>query len=176
MDTIGQVREIAVRAHGEQKYGDGRPYVVHLDEVEAIVREFGYDDPSTRQAAILHDILEDTNVTAKGLNDLGVSLEVIILVQFCTDEEGHNRKTRKAKTYERWAEEKRRDPYWLPKAIRVKLADRIGNLRSCHRNNLTGLLQMYQKEKDVFKDALHLYGMADAMWAEYDRLVGDKKA
>ena len=168
---IEQARDIAVRAHGDQKYGDGRPYVVHLDEVECVLREFGYEDTSSRQAAILHDVLEDTHLTAASLNNLGLSPEVITLIQFCTDEEGHNRKTRKAKTYERWAKDFKAKPPWLPKAVRVKLADRIGNLRSCHRNGLTGLLQMYRKEKDIFRGALYVPGMADKMWAEYNHLI-----
>ena len=36
-DVVDRARAFAVQAHGDQRYGD-EPYVVHLDEVAAIVR------------------------------------------------------------------------------------------------------------------------------------------
>ena len=176
MTRVEKAREFAVEAHGDQKYGDGRPYVVHLDEVEAVAREFGYgDDEEVRVAAILHDVLEDTPATEKDLRAAGFTMEEVALVEFCTDRPGKNRRERKAATYRAWKTLfGQATPTWLARASAVKLADRIGNLRSCHRNGLAGLLSMYRKEKDTFKAALHGPDMLPAMWAEYDRLLGDK--
>ena len=41
--TNNAVREFAIRAHANQNYS-GQPYVVHLDAVVAVLKEFGHFD------------------------------------------------------------------------------------------------------------------------------------
>src|ERR1035441_9671620 len=55
----------AMCAHRNQrrKYEDA-PYVVHCDRVARIVAEYA-DDPNVIAAAFMHDVLEDTDVTAE---------------------------------------------------------------------------------------------------------------
>ncbi|MFA6234650.1 MAG: hypothetical protein WC824_10770, partial [Bacteroidota bacterium] len=58
-ERLHKAREFAIKAHGDQKYGD-QPYVVHLDAVKDLV--LGYNCDNLRRAtdgAFLHDILED---------------------------------------------------------------------------------------------------------------------
>jgi (p)ppGpp synthase/HD superfamily hydrolase len=166
---IAQVRAMALLLHGNQKYGD-KPYIAHLDNVEAIIREYGYGDSVSRQAALLHDVLEDTVTTTTSLYKFGVSSEVINIIQFCTDESGNNREIRKALTYKRWENQIRVNPPWLIKAIRVKLADRLANLRFSLLNSPSHL-QLYHREEKIFKVALYIPSTADKMWEEYDRLL-----
>jgi len=43
-EIVGAARAFAIAAHGDQKYGRGegaRPYVAHLDEVAAVLRQLG---------------------------------------------------------------------------------------------------------------------------------------
>lgn len=47
--------ELAAKWHGDQKYSDD-PYIVHLASVMLSVR------PENRVVAVLHDILEDTDI------------------------------------------------------------------------------------------------------------------
>jgi (p)ppGpp synthase/HD superfamily hydrolase len=56
-----KAREFAIKAHGEQKYGEF-PYSVHLDEVATIAKPYG---ESAEIVAYLHDVIEDTSVTKK---------------------------------------------------------------------------------------------------------------
>jgi (p)ppGpp synthase/HD superfamily hydrolase len=58
------VIRIVLEAHGNQKYGD-MPYIVHL---MLVARHF--TDPTKQAIALLHDILEDTDVTQEQLYDL----------------------------------------------------------------------------------------------------------
>ena len=66
-EILEYVKTFADRAHGEQvrKY-TGERYIGHPVRVMDTVREFN-DDISTLSAALLHDVLEDTPVTPKEL-------------------------------------------------------------------------------------------------------------
>lgn len=178
IDTRDRARELAARAHANQQYGT-QPYMVHLNDVAELLWQFGYYDAAHRDAALLHDILEDTPTTVQDLMAEKMCDIVISVVMFCTDEPGHNRKTRKALTYKRvhallslYLKDK--DAYaYVPTAIRVKLADRLANIRACvcQGDKGRGLLKMYQREAKDFREALYHPGIADAMWAEYDKLM-----
>ena len=52
----------AMKAHGHQKRASGDPYFSHPLEVAAILTELKLDD-ATIAAALLHDVIEDTDVT-----------------------------------------------------------------------------------------------------------------
>ena len=172
-----EARELAVKAHGDAEYGTGVPYAVHLDEVVAVLAEYGYSGDHAL-AGYLHDVVEDTPLTAEDLLKAGVSDEVVASVLFMTDETGHNRKERKAKTHRRvrgQLDEHRLAPEgcaaWVHKALRVKLADRLANVRACLRDK-SSLLGMYRKERRAFRETYYLPGVSDRMWVEYDRLLG----
>lgn len=172
------VRELAVEAHAGQLYGD-RPYAVHLDDVADVLREFGYTDALHQGGAFCHDVVEDTDLTAKALLDAGVPDDVVAVALFCTDEHGPNRKTRKARTYKRMLallalHLKDKDAYpYVPAGIRVKVADRIANVRACVRQGREGrgLLKMYRREAVPFREAIYHPGICDAMWEEYEKLM-----
>lgn len=184
---MSDIRDFAIKAHGTQQYGD-QPYVVHLDQVWAVLQEHGYTDSFYRQGAYIHDIIEDCTIKEPdgSLNmvmeqrleeAVGYSPILMYVAKFCTDEEGPNRKTRKALTYERCRRQIIQDyrgsiPFpSVPIAVRVKVADRLANLRNCLATK-SDLIGMYRKERQAFRDALYVAGMCDSMWAEYDRLLG----
>ena len=61
-EEVKRAREFAIKAHGDQMYGD-EPYIVHLDEVAGILHEFGIMETIFTNAyivAYLHDTIEDT--------------------------------------------------------------------------------------------------------------------
>lgn len=171
-------REFAVLAHGGQLYGD-RPYSSHLDAVVEQLRIFGYHSDEQLQVGYLHDVVEDTPTSEADLLKAGFHPNVVGAVLFCTDEEGPNRKTRKARTYQRNAlardqlggQVSEGHPTLL--GIRAKLADRLANiLESCVQKS--SLLHMYWKERDAFRAAHYLEGSADEMWKAYDHLLRDR--
>ena len=53
--TIEQIRDIAIRAHGTQKYGED-PYSVHLDAVVSMLGEFGFDSFEDKQCTLCADM------------------------------------------------------------------------------------------------------------------------
>jgi (p)ppGpp synthase/HD superfamily hydrolase len=85
---------LAVRAHRRSEDPPGEPYIVHPMRVLLAVSQANdaHQDEHLRCVAILHDILERTNLTAADLKAAGMPKPVIRAVQLLT----HERNTRYA--------------------------------------------------------------------------------
>jgi guanosine-3',5'-bis(diphosphate) 3'-pyrophosphohydrolase len=148
-------RTFAVAAHGAQKYGD-QPYQAHLSAVVQVLADFGYFG-EWAEAGWLHDTLEDTHTNRNDL--LGIfGLEVISLVWAVTGI-GANRKERNADIYRKCAE--------YPRAVVLKLADRIANVESAQLRD-PKLHAMYAREAHDFWSALGEHG-DPRMWRRLDK-------
>lgn len=158
MDPLRHVKFYATVKHAGQSYSGGLPYTHHLAQVEAVLRRFNITDTDLLTASWLHDVVEDTEVKVKDIEEMFGS-EVARIVYAVTNEDGPNRKTRHALTYP-----KIRDAG--EKAIQLKLADRIANVEA--GGNLVG---MYRKEHEDFKRALYTPGQAEEMWAHINKLL-----
>ncbi len=127
---IAGVREaynFAVEAHGEQRRASGEPYVSHPLAVARILAELGLD-PIAVQAALLHDIPEDTDYS---LDDVEQRFgpEVAKLVDGVTKLSKFGART----IEEQQAESIRKMLLAMAEDIRVvliKLADRLHNMRT----------------------------------------------
>lgn len=144
--------------HKGQKYGS-HDYDYHLRKVYDIVTHY-YSDEKLSIAAILHDVLEDTDTTFDYLvNRFGC--DVACLVYAVTDEPGNNRKERKEKTYPKI----KSNPY----AIVIKIADRLANVRESKINN-PELFLMYEREYPEFRNHLRIGVIGYHIWEELDRI------
>ena len=74
---------IAIRAHEGQKDKSGREYVMHPIRVAERCK-----DPRAKIVALLHDTIEDTDVTAEYLRSQGFPEEIIEGVLSVTKQEG----------------------------------------------------------------------------------------
>jgi guanosine-3',5'-bis(diphosphate) 3'-pyrophosphohydrolase len=166
-------RELAIyyagNFHGDQQYGEG-PYIIHLTDVDGVLDEAGYSIYDVlRVAAWLHDVCEDCGVENFEI-DKTFGPAVADLVWRVTNESGENRKERSAKTYPKIAGDQR--------AIALKLADRIANLRHGLKNHSRKGL-MYVKEDPAFKAALMDIPCTDMrvdwLWAQYNLLIAEIK-
>ena len=59
---IQRAYNYAVQKHGDQKRKSGEPYIIHPTNVAYTIAELGLDEP-TICAALLHDVVEDTDAT-----------------------------------------------------------------------------------------------------------------
>ncbi|NBB64296.1 HD domain-containing protein [Pseudomonas sp. ODNR1LW] len=135
-------RDYAVRAHGDQTYGD-LPYVVHLDAVVSVLRGWwGLGGADILAAAYLHDVLEDTSATYADLVGTFGS-RVADIVWACTGE-GETRDQRTAAIYAKVARD--------GSAAVVKLADRVANLEACTPRSAHA--DRYAREHKAFVAAL----------------------
>lgn len=178
--TLKHIRGLAAIAHRDQKYGD-RPYMDHVDEVVAVVREAGFGRPF-QIVALLHDTIEDTSYTPELLREFGFSEQVIFGVMLVTDEPGPNRKTRKAATYAKVQQAKTDTEHvqGIGYGLIAKWGDRIANMRASVQSGSKGLLKMYQKESPKFRQVYMPEGLTahlaqgpgfQSLLVEYD-LVG----
>lgn len=75
---------IAITAKAfEGKYDKGgKPYILHCLEVMYGVAYTGDDE--IMMAAVMHDLVEDTDYTTKDLHELGFSSDVVVMVSLLT--------------------------------------------------------------------------------------------
>ncbi len=118
--------DFAKKAHGDQKRNSGEPFFCHAFETAKNLTKFGMD-AQTIAGGLLHDVLEDTKITKKGLEE-EFGPEVLFLVDGVT-----NLGTLKYRGYERYVESLRKFFMAMANDLRVviiKFADRLHNLRT----------------------------------------------
>jgi (p)ppGpp synthase/HD superfamily hydrolase len=159
---LQRAREFAIVAHGDQKYGNDRPYSFHLDAVVKLLEPYGEE---AQVLGYLHDIIEDARVDAQTLeNEFGVL--VATRVALLTDEPGESRQVRKRKTYERLKKVTGEGELSLV----VLAADRLANIQACIADGTDGKkkLAMYRGERSAFKSAVYRPGLCDELWHTID--------
>ncbi len=111
MASLERAIALAAKAHTGQRDKAGAPYILH--PLRVMLR---LDTPEAMQAAVLHDVLEDTPVTVESLRDAGFSEPVIEAVDALT--------RRPDETYTAFIDRVKAHPI----ARRIKLADLEDNL------------------------------------------------
>lgn len=133
----------AFRAHaGQERKYTSEPYITHPITVANIVKTV-YHTPEMVAAALLHDTVEDTNVSFDEIRaEFGVEVERLVfwLTDVSTKADG-NRETRKAIDREHYAEAP-------PDAQTVKVADMIHNTACVSRND-PHFWKVYRREKEL---------------------------
>lgn len=174
MDRLTYAKFYAAKKHAGQDYGV-LPYTHHLQDVERVLRRFGPimdlsnwadsdpDEEDMYVSAWLHDIVEDTDTKLRDVEEL-FGETVAHLVGAVTAEEAPNRKMRTALTYPKTRQAGRF-------AVRLKLADRIANME-----NGGGSLDMYVREYEDFRRALHTDGENQDMWRHLEDLVVSRRS
>lgn len=127
MDRVFQAYRFSAKAHDGQQRISGEPYIHHPLEVAGILSEM-HMDHQTLMAAILHDVIEDTQTTkveirkkfGKNVAELVDGVSKLSQIQFDSVEEAQAQNFRKMLMA-------------MSKDIRVilvKLADRLHNMRT----------------------------------------------
>lgn len=149
-NIVEKARVFATAAHaavGQTRKYTGEPYVVHPIEVSELVASVGGTEAMVA-AALLHDVLEDTEVTVDVLEEQFGS-EVADLVLWLTDiskPEDGNRSTRK--------ELDRQHSAAAPAAAQtIKVADLISNTRTIVEFD-PGFARTYLEEKRLLLEVL----------------------
>jgi (p)ppGpp synthase/HD superfamily hydrolase len=138
-DAVARAVEFAVRYHGDQTRPTGAPYAEHLLEaLEFLVRGAGVTDPGILQAAVLHDVVEDTPCTIDDVRRAfgGRVAELVAWVTKPAPEEGSDRGAAK-EAYLRHLRDAPDD------AVVVKLADRGSNVQTLRNLTLPKQRQYY---------------------------------
>lgn len=132
MTILDKAIIFATDAHsGSFRKGTRIPYIMHPMEAAAIASSMTVDE-DILAAAVLHDVVEDTNTTAEQLAaEFGARIAALV----CADSEDKREDRPAAET---WELRKRETLDHIPDASRdeqiIILSDKLANLRSIYRD------------------------------------------
>lgn len=131
--AIKYALDFATEAHKNQKRASGEPYIIHPMAVADILMDFGLDS-DTIVAALLHDVIEDTEYTEEdiktkfgnGIYEMVMGVTKLTRINFSPENTDTDIELAQAETI-------RKLFFAMAKDIRVllvKLADRLHNMRT----------------------------------------------
>jgi (p)ppGpp synthase/HD superfamily hydrolase len=137
-NLVDKAVALALKAHTGQLDKGGNPYILH-----PLRMALRFNDPSLQVISILHDVIEDSNITFSDLNSFGFSNEIVEAISALTKNESEN--------YEDFI-----NRVCLNKlATQVKLVDLEDNMDVTRIKNLTEedrvRLNKYKKAYDQLK-------------------------
>ena len=161
---LGRIRaayDMARVAHSGQKRRDGSPYVTHCVAAADITADMGLDEDSII-AALLHDVIEDTNLTHDDISrQFGTPVADIV--------EGVTKLSRMQYTSkeDEQMENLRKMLMAMAKDIRViliKIADRLHNMRTMAYQTAEKQRSKSLETMEIYAPIAHRLGMQRAKW------------
>jgi len=159
--TVELAYETAKKYHGDQYRKSGEDYIRHPLEVASILADLRIDS-TTIVAALLHDIVEDTNLELKEVeNQFGK--EVAGLIDGVTKLSHIKYKSRE----EQQAETLRKMLIAMAKDIRViliKLADRLHNMQTISHLPADKQKRIAAETLEIYAPLAHRLGISQLKW------------
>jgi len=160
-EAIRKAYNLARKLHVDQYRKSGEDFVSHPVEVADILADLGMDT-TTVMAGLLHDVVEDTNIS---LDDLRkeVTEDVIALIDGVTKLGKIEFKSRE----EEQAENLRKMFIAMAKDIRViiiKLADRLHNMRTIRHLEYPKQVQKAKETLEIYAPLAHRLGIMSLKW------------
>lgn len=146
---IRRAAEFAARAHeGCLRKGGTIPYIYHPMEVALLVSQMDGDEEMIA-AAYLHDVLEDTDVTAEEMRNLfGDRILTLVLAE--TADKSFTWRERKEHTIQRLNQASREEKI-------LTLADKLSNMRATARDYLAMGDEVWQRFHEKRKECHQWY-------------------
>ena len=154
--------EFAAEAHKDQKRKSGEPYIIHPLAVAQIVAEELRLDSESIEAALLHDVIEDTAATHEQVSklfsptiaDLVEGVSKLTRIQYATKEDEQMENLRKMLIA-------------MSKDIRViliKISDRLHNMRTMEYQTPAKQKQKSLETMEIYAPIAHRLGMQRMKW------------
>ena len=154
--------EFAAEAHKDQKRKSGEPYIIHPLAVAQIVAEELHLDSESIEAALLHDVIEDTDatyddvakLTSPTVADLVEGVSKLTRIQYATKEDEQMENLRKMLIA-------------MSKDIRViliKISDRLHNMRTMEYQTPAKQKQKSLETMEIYAPIAHRLGMQRMKW------------
>lgn len=153
--NIRQAYEIAVDAHSKQRRKSGEPYILHPIEVARICSEEIGLGPTAIVAALLHDVVEDTNVTLEDIrNKFGEKIANIVdgLTKLKSD---FNPTTAQAENFKKVLSTLIYDV----RVVLIKMADRMHNMRTLGAMPKHKQLRIASETSYIYAPLAHRLGL-----------------
>jgi guanosine-3',5'-bis(diphosphate) 3'-pyrophosphohydrolase len=155
-DMLNKAYVYAMKAHGHQVRASGDPYFTHPLEVAAILTDMRLDD-ATIAAALLHDVVEDTEATHQEIEEL-FGPEISGLVEGLTKIKRLDLISKEAAQ----AENLRKLLLAMARDARVllvKLADRLHNMRTLNHVKPEKRARIARETMDIYAPLAGRMGM-----------------
>jgi guanosine-3',5'-bis(diphosphate) 3'-pyrophosphohydrolase len=170
LDRIQRAFEVAEKAHEGQARSSGEPFIRHPLEVAKIVADL-HMDATTICAALLHDVLEDTDIEPEAIEtEFGTGVlqlvEGVTKLKLNVDPDASPRQ-RKAAEHARSAESLRKMLLAMAQDVRVmviKLADRMHNMRTIDSLPETRQTRIASETLDVYAPLAARLGIWQLKW------------
>ncbi len=160
-ELIEKAYYFAEKAHSEQVRNSGEPYFIHPFNVALILAELNMDE-ATIIAGLLHDTIEDTEITFEDIeNEFGK--DVAVIVDGVTKLKNLPYKTKQ----ENQAENLRKMVLAMAKDIRViivKLADRLHNMRTLEYMSPAKKKEKALETLEIYAPLAHRMGISKIKW------------
>ncbi len=161
-NAIHAAYEYAEKCHEGQKRKSGEPYIIHPLAVAQIVAENLKLDSESIEAALLHDVIEDTPAThgdvakrfSPTIADLVEGVSKLTRIQYATKEDEQMENLRKMLIA-------------MSKDIRVilvKVADRLHNMRTMEYQSPEKQKQKSLETMEIYAPIAHRLGMQRIKW------------
>ena len=161
-DHIRSAFEYADRCHEGQKRKSGEPYIIHPLAVAQIVAEELKLDSESIEAALLHDVIEDTPATHEDvarmfsptIANLVEGVSKLTRIQYATKEDEQMENLRKMLMA-------------MSKDIRViliKISDRLHNMRTMEYQSPEKQKQKSLETMEIYAPISHRLGMQRIKW------------
>ena len=166
VEAIDRTFFVADFAHKEQKRASGEPYIIHPIAVATIIAQMHLDTESV-QAALLHDVVEDTQINSKMLEEeFGSTVNEIVEGVTKLDKlRFHDYKEAQMENFRKMILAMTKDI----RVILIKLADRTHNMRTLGALRPDKRVRIAKETLDVFVPIANRLGISDTR-AELEEL------
>ena len=157
LDMVDAAYKLAKAAHNGQYRLSGEPYIMHPLAVATTLAEIRADLESIT-AALLHDVVEDTHITAEELSEK-FGPDVALLVAGVTKIE----KVKYQSKTDVQAENYRKMFFHMSEDVRVlliKIADRLHNMQTIEAKSEEKQVATAQETLDIYAPLAHRLGVA----------------
>jgi len=160
-NIVRNALDFSVKMHEGQKRKSGLPYVSHCIDVANILLDWNMDH-TTIVSALLHDVVEDTDVTLEDIeNEFGDDVAFLVdgvtkidHIAFRSNE--HKQAENFTKLFLSLAKDLR--------VIIIKFADRLNNMETIEYLSAKKRKEIALETKEIFVPLAHRLGMANLKW------------
>ena len=154
-ENIRKAYEIAVQAHAKQRRKSGEPYILHPIEVARICAEEIGLGPTAVVAALLHDVVEDTDVTLKEIQEQ-FGDKISRIVDGLTKLDGtFNSDSPQAENFKKVLSTLSSDV----RVVLIKMADRLHNMRTLGSMAKEKQLKIASETSYIYAPLAHRLGL-----------------